>query len=82
MPIQRQMAAMIANIAATITKAKPKLRLLVTTAEEQKQLFYLSIKPISFTRIGGVMVSFLVSIAINCGFEPRSGLPKGYTIGM
>jgi hypothetical protein len=28
------MAAMIANIAATITKAKPKLRLLVTTAEE------------------------------------------------
>jgi hypothetical protein len=34
MPIQRQMAAMIANIAATITKAKPKLRLLVTTAEE------------------------------------------------
>ena len=34
MSIQRQMAAMIAKIAATITKAKPKLRLLVTTAEE------------------------------------------------
>ena len=33
MSIQRQMAAMIAKIAATITKAKPKLRLLVTTAE-------------------------------------------------
>ena len=34
MPTQRQMAPMIAKIAATFTKAKPKLRLLVTTAEE------------------------------------------------
>ena len=35
MPIQKQMAAMIAKIATTIAKAKPKLRLLVTTAEER-----------------------------------------------
>ena len=33
-------------------------------------------------RIGSVMVSVLVSSAIDCGFEPRSGQTKEYKIGM
>jgi hypothetical protein len=32
--------------------------------------------------IGGVMVSELVSSEVDCGFEPRSGQTKDYTIGM
>jgi hypothetical protein len=31
---------------------------------------------------GGVMFSELVSSAVDCGFEPRSGQTKGYTIGI
>jgi hypothetical protein len=33
-------------------------------------------------RIGSVMVSVLASSAIDCGYEPRSGQTKEYTIGM
>ena len=33
-------------------------------------------------RIGGVMVSVLVSSAVNRGFEPWLGQTKDYTIGM
>jgi hypothetical protein len=33
-------------------------------------------------RIGGVMVSVLASIAVNRGFEPRSGQIKDYEIGI
>ena len=33
-------------------------------------------------RIGGVMVSVLVSSAVDRGFESRSGQIKDYTIGM
>jgi hypothetical protein len=32
--------------------------------------------------IGGVMVSVLVSSAVECGFKPRSGQAKDYKIGM
>ena len=31
---------------------------------------------------GGVMFSELVSSAVDCGFEPRSGQTKGHTIGI
>ena len=30
--------------------------------------------------IGGVMVSMLASIGVDCGFEPRSGQTKDYQI--
>ena len=33
-------------------------------------------------RSSGVMVSVLVSSAVNCGFESRSGQTKDYKIGM
>ena len=33
-------------------------------------------------RIGGVMVSMLVSSAVDRGFEPRSGQTKDYNIGI
>jgi hypothetical protein len=33
-------------------------------------------------RIGSVMVSVLASSAIDCGYEPRSGQTKEYTIGI
>jgi hypothetical protein len=35
-----------------------------------------------FNRIGGVMVSVLASIAVDHGFEPRSGQTKDYKIGI
>jgi hypothetical protein len=36
----------------------------------------------SGNRIGGVMVSLLVSSAVDHGFEPRSGQTKDYQIGI
>ena len=33
-------------------------------------------------RIGGVMVSMLISSAVDCGFEPWSGQTKDYKIGI
>jgi hypothetical protein len=36
----------------------------------------------NFNCIGGVIVSMLASIAVGCGFEPRSGQTKDYKIGI
>jgi hypothetical protein len=36
----------------------------------------------SGNRIGGVMVSVLISSAVDRGFEPRSGQTKDYEIGI
>jgi hypothetical protein len=44
------------------------------------QLHYGSL--IAGNRIGGVMVSVLVSSAVDRGFEPRSGQTKDYKIGI
>jgi hypothetical protein len=35
-----------------------------------------------YNHIGGVMVSVLASIAVDRGFEPRSGQTKDYKIGI
>jgi hypothetical protein len=35
-----------------------------------------------YNRISGVMVSVLVSSAVDSGFEPRSGQTKDYKIGI
>ena len=35
-----------------------------------------------YHRIGGVMVSVFASSAVDRGFEPRSGQPKDYKIGI
>jgi hypothetical protein len=35
-----------------------------------------------YYRIGGVMVSVFASSAVDRGFEPRSGQPKDYKIGI
>ena len=43
-------------------------------------IFYIYAKNID--RIGGVMVSVLVSSAVDRGFEPRSGQIKDYIIGI
>jgi hypothetical protein len=43
-------------------------------------IFYIYTKNID--RIGGVMVSVLVSSAVDRGFEPRSGQTKDYIIGI
>ena len=32
----------------------------------------------AYNRIGGVMVSMVVSSTVDCGFEPRSGQTKDY----
>jgi hypothetical protein len=42
-------------------------------------MYLLSIK---VNRISGVMVSVLALSAVDCGFEPRSGQTKDYTIGI
>ena len=44
------------------------------------QLHYGSL--IAGNRIGGVMVSVLVSSAVDRGFEPRSGQTKDYKLGI
>jgi hypothetical protein len=63
----------MANCPVFPNYGSPALYVIVT-------LFYLKKQPKK--HIGGVMLSILTLIAVDCVFEPRSGQTKDYIIGI